>query len=105
MESVLGTWTDTLVADESGKQVADMSWWPKVMVWEGSCYDLGYWTPYAEMWFQTRLDKIRAHEARPKSVTVWRNDLKNARNAKRLRDAVFVASENFVAENSERLFR
>ena len=90
--------------EASHKQIAQMSWWPRVHTWEAGTYDLGCWTTFAEMWFQHRLDRIRSHEAKPKSVSGWRNDLKSAMNAKKVRDAVANASEQFVDAKRDLLF-
>ena len=46
---------------------------------------MGYWTGYAEIWFKQRLDRIRSHEAQPKTALKWRDDLKQSHNAKDLR--------------------
>ena len=57
---------------------------------------MGHWSSFAELWFQKRLDKIRSHEAPPKTVVAWKNDVKIAPIAKRLRLAVDMASERFM---------
>ena len=51
------------LADESGKQTADISVF--ALAWENGSLDIGYWT-FPEVWFQKRLDRIRSHEAGPK---------------------------------------
>ena len=89
--------------DESGKQTADVSWWPKAVTWENRTMDLGYWTPFAEVWFQRRLDRIRSHEAHPKTASVWKDDLKAAPSAKKLRLAVDTASTIFLKCNGWRM--
>ena len=83
--------------------MADVSWWPKANTWAAGCLEIGYWSPYAELWFQRRLDLIRSHEARPKTAGAWKNDLKVAPNAKRFREALDVASTCVVEEHMEEL--
>ena len=94
-----------IVIDESEKQTADVSWWPKAVTWENGTFDLGYWTPFAEVWFRTRLDRIRSHEARPKTGTAWKNDLKGAHGAKNLKLAVHAASRKFLERHRDRMFQ
>ena len=92
------------LADESGKQTADVSWWPKALAWENGTLDVGYWTPFAEVWFQKRLDRIRSHEAGPKTATEWKDSLKSALSAKSLRNAVQTASTNFFNCHGGKIF-
>ena len=91
-------------ADASGKQVADFSWWPKASVWEKSTLDVGLWSLYDEVWFQTRLEHIRARRQKPKTVSAWKEALKSAKNARRLRKALEAASKDFLEANAARLF-
>ena len=81
--------------DSLGKQVANMSWWPKASTWESGSLDNGYWTSFAEVWFQKRLDRIRSHEAKPKTASGWRDELKCAHNAKKLRKMTETALQQF----------
>ena len=61
--------------------------------------DLGYWTSFAETWFQNRLDRIRSHDARVKNASQWRDDLKCARNAKKLRAMTDQAAGKFFVRH------
>ena len=61
---------------------------------------MGYWTSFAEIWFQLRLDRIRSHEARPKTTAGWRDDLKAAHGAKNIK-LVLSASEGHSRANSD----
>ena len=90
--------------DNSQTQTADVSWWPKVHMWETGSYNMGYWTSFTEVWFKSRLDRIRSHEAQPKSIAAWKNDMKSAHNAKKVKQAMDAASRDFVQSYSERLF-
>ncbi|TDL13642.1 hypothetical protein BD410DRAFT_707328, partial [Rickenella mellea] len=54
-----------------GFQVSHKSWWPKQATWEKSTYNVGYWTRFAEEWFQARLVLIRNNTATLKSATEW----------------------------------
>ena len=90
--------------DGSQTQTADVLWWPKVHMWESGCYNMGYWTSFAEVWFKSRLDRIRSHEAHPKSIAAWKNDMKSAHNAKKVKQATVAASKSFVQSYSECLF-
>jgi hypothetical protein len=55
-----------------------MSWWPLHSTWMSASagWNAGYWTPDNEVWFQKRLDDIRAGIAKPRTTTQWREDLK-----------------------------
>ena len=64
-----------------GDQRRDLSWWPKVKVWEGSCLNLGCWTPACEAWFQNRLGSIKSGKAQPYSATKWQKNLRLAKHA------------------------
>ena len=66
--------------------------------------DLGYWTGFAEVWFQQRLDRVRCHEASPKTPIEWRDDVKRSKNAKKLRELVNSASWNFISRNGRHVF-
>ena len=81
-----------------------MSWWPKAYSWEAGHYDIGYWTSNAELWFQQRLDKMRSHDAKPMPLGWWRDQLKSANNAKKLKQAVNKASRQFMEANGESIF-
>ena len=61
--------------------------------------DLGYWTAYAETWFQARLDRIRCHDARVKNASQWRDDLKRAHSAKKLRAMTDQAATTFFVNH------
>lgn len=65
---------------------------------------LGYWTGFAEIWFKLRLDRIRSHEAQPKTALKWRDDLKRSHNAKDLREMVDAASRRFLSRNGRQMF-
>ena len=54
-----------------GTQDSHLSWWPKHSVWSKSGLDIGFWTEGCEKWFQMRLDKIRAGEAKLRSAQEW----------------------------------
>ena len=65
---------------------------------------MGYWTSFAEIWFQLRLDRIRSHEARPKTTAGWRDDLKAAHGAKNIKLAVLTASKKFLKLHGDQIF-
>ena len=93
------TLTRTII-DHTQNRTGDVSWWPKVQQWEGGTFDVGYWSPFAEVWFQMRLDRIRCNEAQPKGTNAWRNDMKSAHNAKRVTQALRRTSQAFVESSS-----
>ncbi|KAF8872656.1 hypothetical protein BD779DRAFT_1394403, partial [Infundibulicybe gibba] len=39
------------------------SWWPRGSAWVASGFSVGQWTPDAEIWYQSRLEEIRAGKA------------------------------------------
>ena len=89
--------------DASEKKTADASWWPKVQQWESGTYNVGYWSPFAEVWFQTRLDLIRCNEAQPKTAAIWRNEMKAAKNSRKITYALSNASARFLEREGGRL--
>ncbi|KAI0373836.1 hypothetical protein BV20DRAFT_937080 [Pilatotrama ljubarskyi] len=80
----------------SCRQTQDLSWWPKPNVWEKSDLHTGYWTPYCEHWFQTLLSKYRCGEEQPRNAGRWRDTLRHAKRAGKLRESIEVASANFL---------
>jgi hypothetical protein len=54
-----------------GDQVSHLSWWPKHATWEKSQFNVGYWTRFAEEWFQRRLAEIRSNNAQCKTAAQW----------------------------------
>jgi hypothetical protein len=52
----------------SGDQVSHLSWWPKHSTWVKSLFNVGYWTPLAEDWFQKRLAEIRSNQTQCKTA-------------------------------------
>lgn len=60
--------------------------------------NIGYWTPFCESWFQTRLQMIRASNATPHGSKEWRNKITFYQGARKLRRAVEAASENFLKD-------
>ncbi|KAI0083226.1 hypothetical protein BDY19DRAFT_871073, partial [Irpex rosettiformis] len=57
------------------KSLNYMSWWPPASVWKDSGFDVGYWTPSNEEWFQGRLLKIMSGAEGPKEATDWKRSL------------------------------
>ncbi|KAH7917322.1 hypothetical protein BV22DRAFT_989523, partial [Leucogyrophana mollusca] len=79
-----------------GEQTADRSWWPKQSVWTGSNFDLGYWSPENERWFQDRIQQIRSGSATPLSSRNWVNSLKRYKQTSKLVSANLAAAESFL---------
>lgn len=77
-------------------QEKHQSWWPKPNVWSSSPWDVGFWTPMAESWFQRRLAKMRAGEAGPCHVQQWRSSLNTGRVALQVRRMVDPVSKEFI---------
>ena len=42
----------------NGNEAKHLTWWPSSSKWETSGYSVGYWSPSAEAWYQTRIDNI-----------------------------------------------
>ncbi|KAI0763726.1 hypothetical protein BC629DRAFT_1250995, partial [Irpex lacteus] len=57
----------------NGNSPSYRSWWPPVSQWEGSSFDIGYWNPSLEAWYQDRLAKIRDGSAGPKTALGWKS--------------------------------
>lgn len=59
------------------------SWWPLHSVWMSASagYNLGFWTPDNENWFQNRLADIRNGLAGPRSASEWRKDVKGSKQS------------------------
>lgn len=54
----------------------DLSWWPKVNIWDGSGLDLGRWTPFCEGWFKNRFQSLREGQAKPLTSAQWHKNLR-----------------------------
>jgi hypothetical protein len=78
------------------------SWWPKHTTWMCSVYNVGYWSPANENWFQRRLDLIRAGNADLKTSQQWREQLKNHRGTGKLADKNEAAAVSYLG--GERVF-
>ena len=76
-----------------------MSWWPKPEYWDKSPYSVGYWSDAAENWFLARLSKIRSDEMIVFGAKKWKDVLRNAVVAAKLRTAVDNASEQFLIQD------
>ncbi|KAH9913887.1 uncharacterized protein BXZ73DRAFT_8478, partial [Epithele typhae] len=74
----------------------EVSWWPTADQWDKGGYNVGRWTPFAEEWFQKRLDRIRCNEETVRSRGDWKRAIKVSSGAIKLRDAVHVASTTFI---------
>ncbi|OJT07017.1 hypothetical protein TRAPUB_2129 [Trametes pubescens] len=84
---------------ESGhKDPVYYSWWPRPAQWNYSGMNVGYWTPFCESWFNTRLQAIRASNATPHGSKEWRNKITFYQGARKLRRAVEVVSEKFLKD-------
>ncbi|KAI0094119.1 hypothetical protein BDY19DRAFT_866973, partial [Irpex rosettiformis] len=57
------------------QSAAITSWWPTSEIWASSGYATGYWSHAAEVWFQRRLARLKAGDAKPMSSNEWRNSL------------------------------
>ncbi|RPD59563.1 hypothetical protein L227DRAFT_563977 [Lentinus tigrinus ALCF2SS1-6] len=75
---------------------ADVSWWPRWNQWKGSGMDFNRWTPAAEKWFLSRLDKIRAGTAEMHNAKEWRAALRRRPDPGKLEGLVEVASVKFL---------
>lgn len=64
-----------------GDQVSHLSWWPKHATWEKSQFNVGYWTRFAEEWFQRRLTEIRSNKAQCKTAAQWYRSIPKKGNA------------------------
>jgi hypothetical protein len=58
-----------------GAQTSHTSWWPKPTTWAISAFNVGYWTKYAEDWFQKRLTSIRNNEESCRTAAQWHNTI------------------------------
>jgi hypothetical protein len=54
---------------------ADMSWWPKPLVWASCGFNVGFWSELCEDWFQHRLAEIRNGTAKLCTSKKWKNAL------------------------------
>jgi hypothetical protein len=61
--------------------VSHLSWWPKQATWEKSQYNVGYWTRFAEEWFERRLTEIRSNNAQCKNAAQWYRSIPKKGNA------------------------
>lgn len=59
---------------------------------------VGYWTPWNEKWFLTRLRHIRTNEAEPYNARQWRNRLRQSTAARQLRDGLEIASHRWLED-------
>ncbi|KAM5530067.1 hypothetical protein V8D89_016266, partial [Ganoderma adspersum] len=46
-------------------QTKDSTWWPKQSQWMNSGMYTGFWTPWNEAWYQTRLTKVALRAVYP----------------------------------------
>src|SRR5882724_629764 len=65
-------------------QSANMSWWPKLIAWNNSGMQVGFWSPYCEEWFQLHLKSILSGGASPRTSKGWDQALKLARKQSKL---------------------
>ncbi|KAI0069700.1 hypothetical protein K474DRAFT_1610050 [Panus rudis PR-1116 ss-1] len=95
-EFIVGTYK--VYTDIGPEQTATRSWFPKHTTWTGSPYDVGYWTPKAERWFQQRLQHILTGVDMLKTATEWRRSLYRSRSTIKLTQKVESASRVFIDE-------
>lgn len=93
MKSNIGASSDD-VNHLSGR--ADFSWWPRHDIWTNSSWDHGYWTKRNEDWFQDRLRKIRAGEARVESGNSWRKILRSNNRWSHAREVLKDMAKQYV---------
>ncbi|KAF8873539.1 hypothetical protein CPB84DRAFT_1798300 [Gymnopilus junonius] len=64
--------------DESrnGGTVGQPSWWPKWVRWEQGGFDIGQWTPDAEIWFGNRLAELQSGTFAVHPQTLWRKKVR-----------------------------
>ncbi|KAI0070980.1 hypothetical protein K474DRAFT_1607687 [Panus rudis PR-1116 ss-1] len=65
--------------EQRPNQVADCSWWPRHSIWMASTYNVGYWTPKCERFFQSRLQAILENKGKLKNSSEWRDALRRSR--------------------------
>jgi hypothetical protein len=101
MDFICGVYT---ICDSDGHgKPAQSSWWPKQSTWLVSPYNLGYWTPSCEHWFQSRLSEIRKVEddnigqkGQPLPASCWRSVLAGSnRDSKKLSNEMDCAAQFF----------
>jgi hypothetical protein len=80
----------------SGRQVSHLSWWPKHSTWQKSLFNVGYWCPAAEDWFQKRLELIRQNKAPCRIAGKWYDTLPKHGRSQRLAQKVEIAASRFL---------
>jgi len=65
-----------------GCQTVDVSWWPKVNLWDRGDLAAGCWTPQCEHWFTQRLEKICLGTETPKDTKTWDKNLRYEKESK-----------------------
>lgn len=66
------------------EQVSTKSWWPLPEVFEKG-EDLGYWSPFNELWYQERSNEIANQNGKPLSKAEWRVKLRGRVQVRNLR--------------------
>ena len=85
-----------------GPQTANVSWWPKQLIWEACGLNVGYWSTDDEVWYQKHLEKIRQYDGsgHPPYCTSsdWRKALKYHKNAvKKVCNSSVQVAESWLA--------
>lgn len=58
---------------KDGTKYYGASWWPKPSAWNGSCFDIGCWSPRAETWYQERLRRYTGSEQTLVKHSAWKS--------------------------------
>ena len=64
-----------------------------------SNFDVDYWTPDNEIWFQTHLEKIQVSEVQPQSASRWANALKKYKFTVKIVDNYRRACTDYLSES------
>lgn len=83
----------------NGLQTRDISWWPKINVWNGCGLDLGCWTPQCEQWFQRRLERILSGTERPQGTSRWKKNLRYEKETRKFVGQFRNLGRHFLAHN------
>ena len=73
------------------------SWWPPQHTWDQCGYNVGYWTPQCEAWYQKRVRALHGGTAKLLSPAEWKSVLKFESNVvKQIVAGVNKCSVNFL---------
>ncbi|KZP27747.1 hypothetical protein FIBSPDRAFT_948324 [Athelia psychrophila] len=86
-------------------QTTDTSWWPKQSTWQGSCMDMGYWTPQCEEWYMHQRQLVWSGDTcgAPKIADRWCNALQEWKLRKKFINCVQIESALVLSDETRRL--